>query len=297
MYAKKFMPAFVAGIACGGSLMNFWLSHKMNTISPPVTGSPRTMFLNKTGSKEIPVWWRNGRFWTVPDSIDQYVEKSSTPEPVILTELRNITKKNFGNDVMMLVGPSEGLLLKFLVQHIKAKRVLEIGTFTGYSAIFMAKGLPEDGELLTCDINSKSLEIAKEYVEKSGLSGKIKIYEKPGLELMEELKDKDIKVDLIFIDADKKQMHEYVALGLDLLTPCGIIVVDNTLFSGQVINPADPNINKDVKEAGQAIAEFNLKIVQDPQIEVIMSEMRDGISFIHKRQYPEPDAHSRPNIT
>ena len=186
----------------------------------------------------------------ISDDLENYISSHSESGGAIEKELRQETLA-LGSSSGMMSGDSVGNFLKFIVKINQCKRVLEIGTFTGYSALMLASGLQENGELITCDINSETSNIAKKYWAKSPHGKKIKLVLGPAIESMEKLEG---KFDLIFIDADKNNYLNYYNKSKDLLSKNGIIIVDNVLWSGRVLSPEDKqsisidNFNKCVKE-------------------------------------------------
>jgi len=172
----------------------------------------------------------------------------------------------------MMVGPIEGALLRLLVRLTAAKRVLEIGMFTGYSALAMAAALPEDGQLITCDVNPETSEIARRYFASSPHGHKIEIKLGPAKETLKNLQG---PFDLCFIDADKQGYGAYYDACIDLVRRGGLIVLDNMLQSGRVLNPADP--------ASRIIAALNDRIQRDERVENVLLPIRDGIMLAYRR--------------
>lgn len=202
--------------------------------------------------------------------IDKYAQEKTTDHDELMVSLMKETHEKMDLP-QMLTGPVEGCLLKLLVKMSGAKRVLEIGTFTGYSALSMAAGLPEDGELITLDLNPESLELARSYFEKSPHGGKIKIMEGPALDSIKSLEG---SFDLVFIDADKTNYLNYYEAVLPLLRSGGVIVVDNVLWSGRVLEPKD--------KSDIAIDEFNKHVAKDDRVEKVLLTVRDGVYLICK---------------
>ena len=207
----------------------------------------------------------------VEKTIEKYAFEHTSIEPDLLLELQ---KETF--DTMewpsMITGRMEGRFLKLLVQISGAKRILEIGTFTGYSALSMAEGLPEDGKIITCDINDKARDFAQKYFNKSPHGHKIEMRYGPALETLPTLKG---PFDLAFIDADKGNYPLYYEKCMELLRPGGIILIDNTLWSGLVLKPE--NI------ATKAIDAVNKLIKNDPRVESVLLTVRDGVQLVRKR--------------
>lgn len=167
----------------------------------------------------------------IPSEIEQYCINHSTRPGETARALQSFTMASVHGS-NMLIGELEGSLLKFLIKLNRAKRVLELGTYTGYSALVMAEALPADGKVITVDINPHTTEIAKKYWKESGLEHKIELILKPGVEALKELSG---EFDLIFIDADKNGYPSYLEWGLKHLAPKGVIVTDNTLWSGKIL--------------------------------------------------------------
>ena len=170
----------------------------------------------------------------------------------------------------MVVGPLEGAFLKVMALTVSAKRVLEIGTFTGYSALALAEALPDDGTVLTCEIDPDSAAFARRFWDKSPHGKKIHVRVGPALETMAALKG---PFDLIFIDADKANYVNYYRRALDLISPTSVILIDNVLWSGRVLNA-----NPDPSTA--AIQELNRVVSADPRVTAVLLTLRDGVFVI-----------------
>lgn len=167
--------------------------------------------------------------------LEKYCIEHSTQPGTVAKELESYTRSNVHGQ-QMLIGEMEGAILKLLIKMSNAKKIVEFGTFTGYSALVMAESLPEDGKLYTVDINPETTKLARSYWEKAGVSHKIEQILKPGLEALDELND---QYDLIFIDADKRSYPTYLQWATKHLKQGGLIVSDNTLWKGKVIHPAE----------------------------------------------------------
>jgi caffeoyl-CoA O-methyltransferase len=207
----------------------------------------------------------------VAEPIDQYAEEHSEKVAPLFGELRDETYRDM-NVPEMQVGRIEGTFLRMLVRLVRARRVLELGMFTGYSALMMAEGLPEDGELITCDIDPKAEAVARRYFAKSPHGQKIRIAMGPALETIKTLK---APIDLVFIDADKVNYSNYFEAVLPFLPQNGLMVADNTLWSGSVLDPRD--------DAGRALAAFNDKVARDERVEKVLLTVRDGMMLIRKK--------------
>src|SRR5712692_4339098 len=172
----------------------------------------------------------------------------------------------------MMVGPLEGALLKLLVRITAAKRVLEIGMFTGYSALAWAEALPEDGRLITCDVNPETTEIARRYFASSPHGRKIEVRFGPALETLKTLSG---PFDICFIDADKTAYDAYYNACVELTRRGGLIVLDNMMQSGKVLNPVDDRV--------RAIDALNDRIQKDERVENVLLPIRDGIMLAYRR--------------
>lgn len=207
----------------------------------------------------------------IPEDIQAYADAHSSPEATLYQELAAETRAATTQPQMM-VGHGEGLLLKLLVRMTSARRVLEIGTFTGYSALAMAEGLPDGGEIVTCDIDPKATAIATKYWNRSPHRKKIVLRLGPALDTIAGLTG---AIDLVFIDADKTNYTRYWDACLPKVRAGGVILADNVLWSGEVLAP---------KEADAlALAAFNEHIARDPRVEHVMLPIRDGITVAVKR--------------
>ena len=207
----------------------------------------------------------------VPEDIERYAMAHTTPLPALLEELVEETKKEFGDLSRMLSGQPEGVLLQTLASAIGARRILEIGTFTGFSAQMMAAALPDDGELITCDISPDHLALARRYFERSPHGRKITVREGPALDTITKLEP---GFDLVFIDADKTNYTNYYEACLPLLTPMGLIAVDNVLWSGRVLDPKEPD--------DHAIVAFNEHVRTDARVSHVLLSVRDGLMLVRR---------------
>ncbi len=224
--------------------------------------------------------------------IDPYLEACTTSESEALANLTDKTQKedwskrfDDGETVRaleqeMLSGHIEGQLLKMLVSISKSKRVLEIGMFTGYSALAIAEALPDDGYLLACEVDEYVSQFAIDCFAASSHGKKIEVKVAPAIETMNQLVDAGESFDLVFIDADKGGYIDYFNLLLEsnLLTADGFICVDNTLMQGQPYLPEDQQSSN-----GKAIARFNRFVADDPRVEQVMIPLRDGVTLIKRK--------------
>jgi len=173
----------------------------------------------------------------------------------------------------MMVGPLEGRFLQLLVRLASPRLVLELGTFTGYSSISMAPALPEGGRIVTCDIDERAVAIARRYAEEAGVVDRIDYRLGPGLETIAGL---DGPFDFVFIDADKESYVDYYEAVLPKLADDGLIVADNVLWSGRVVEP-EPD------ETTRTIMEFNEHVRRDERVVAVMLTVRDGMTLIRRR--------------
>ena len=224
--------------------------------------------------------------------IDPYLEECTTTQSPALAALAQKTaaedwSKRFcdGETVRqleqeMLSGHIEGQTLKLFVHMTRAKRILEVGMFTGYSALAMAEALPEDGYMVACEVDQYVADFARNCFDDSPHGSKIKIEVAPALATMQNLADGQESFDLVFIDADKKEYVQYFQLLLDrdLLAPGGFIYVDNTLLQGQPYLPPEQRTAN-----GEAIAQFNRFVADDPRVEQVLLPLRDGLTIIRRK--------------
>jgi caffeoyl-CoA O-methyltransferase len=213
-----------------------------------------------------------GSSFIVPEELERYAEKYSSPERTLLKELAKETYAS-AEFPQMQVGHLEGLFLNFLVRALKAKRVLEIGTFTGYSALAMAEALPPSGRLWTCDCDPKATSMAAKYWKRSPHGRKIKLVLGEARETLPHLKG---PFDLVFIDADKENYKNYWELCLPKIRPGGWIAVDNVLWSGRVLRPKS--------QTDRAVHAFNQFAAGDKRVELVMLTVRDGITLAQKKE-------------
>jgi predicted O-methyltransferase YrrM len=202
----------------------------------------------------------------------EYVESNSQLEPTLLKELNRETHLKILNP-RMLSGSYQGRILSMISKIIKPKRVLEIGTYTGYSALCIAEGLDIKGVIDTIDINEELQEIQDKFFKKSGFANKINQHIGNALEIIPKIKR---KFDLVFLDADKENYINYFELVIDKINAGGILISDNVLWSGKVVN----NRKKDM--ITKKLIEFNNLINNDKRIETVIFPVRDGLSISRK---------------
>jgi caffeoyl-CoA O-methyltransferase len=205
-------------------------------------------------------------------AIEAYAESQSAPPSELLLRLDAETRATQSAPSMM-VGAVGGAFLALVVALKQPRRVLEIGTFTGWSSIVMASGLPAGGTLVTCDVNAETTAIARRYAEEAGVADRIEYRLGPASETVATL---DGPFDLAFIDADKTGYVDYYEAVLPKLAGDGVILVDNTLADGDAIEP--------ISDYSRAIARFNDHVRADDRVECVLLTVRDGITAIRKRE-------------
>ena len=204
----------------------------------------------------------------VPPEVETYAERYTTAGWDGFDRLADETRATQSAPQMM-VGNVEGAFLSFLVTMTKAMRVLEVGTFTGWSSIAMAQALPPDGTLVTCDVNEETTAVARRYAEEAGVADRIEYRLGPAVETLATLEG---PFDLAFIDADKGGYVDYYEAVLPKLSPGGVIAADNTLFG----------LDGDGENA-QAIARFNEHVLHDDRVEAVLLPFREGVTLIRRR--------------
>jgi len=207
----------------------------------------------------------------VSPALEDYATAHSVAEPPHLAALAQRTRDELGGRSVMMVGPLEGALLAQLVAVTGATRVLEIGTFTGYSALWMAAALPEGGRIVTCDVSEEHLAIARDAFASSPFGDRVEVRAGPAIETIAALEG---PFDLVFIDADKTSYDAYYEAVLPKLAPRGVILVDNVLWRGEVVGP--PSDDADTA----ALQAFNDKVAADARVVAVLLPIRDGITVI-----------------
>ena len=210
----------------------------------------------------------------VEPRVEEYAERHSTPPTDLFRRLAEETRANTDAPQMM-VGQLEGHFLGELVRISGARRILELGTFTGYSSISMALALPPGGRIITCDVNEQTNAIARRYAEEAGVLDRIEYRLAPALETVAQL---DGPFDIVFIDADKTNYVNYYDATLPLLAEDGVMLVDNALSSGDVVDAAN------ARETTQAIHALNERIREDERVENVLLTVRDGINLVRRRR-------------
>jgi caffeoyl-CoA O-methyltransferase len=204
--------------------------------------------------------------------IDRYAEEHTTPPPAYLTSVAEETEASVP-DPEMLTGVVEGRFLELLVYATRARHVLELGTYTGYSALAMASALPADGRIVTCEVDPEIAAIARRNFEASPYADRIELRVSPALEMLQGLSG---PFDLVFVDADKENYRNYYETALPLLSERGLLAIDNTLWSGAVLDDADLSADT------EAIRSLNEHVRADSRVVCVLLTIRDGVTIIRR---------------
>ncbi len=210
------------------------------------------------------------------DRLYEYLLSVSLREPDILARLRDETLNR--PDAQMQIAPEQGQFMALLLKLIGARRSLEVGTFTGYSALVCALALPEDGQLIALDINEETTAIAQRYWAEAGVENKIELRLGPAEDSLRNLIDSGDQgsFDFMFIDADKTGYPTYYEMGLQLLRPGGLVAFDNVLWAGRVADPAAED------DDTQALKALNVQLHADPRVDISMVPIGDGLTLARK---------------
>jgi predicted O-methyltransferase YrrM len=213
----------------------------------------------------------------ISDELAAYVLKVGTREPDILVRLREETAALPQHG--MQIAPEEGAFLAMLVELTGARRCIEIGTFTGYSSLAVARALPDDGRLVCCDVSEEWSSLARKYWDEAGVAGKIDLHVAPAVETLDQLlaSDQEATYDLAFVDADKSGYDGYYERLMRLVRPGGLIVFDNTLWGGEVLD--EDTQDKDTR----AIRALNTKLEGDERISLCLLPIADGVTLARRR--------------
>jgi predicted O-methyltransferase YrrM len=210
------------------------------------------------------------------DSLNAYVAENHPPEHPVLAQLREVTGKM--PNAMMQVAPEQGAFLAFLVRLIGAKDTLEVGTFTGYSALAVALALPPDGRVVACDVNEEWTSLGRKHWEKAGVADKIDLRLGPAIETLKGLTREGLTghFDFVFVDALKTEYDDYYELALPLLRKNGLIAFDNMLWSGKVADPKVTDADTNLLRA------LNAKIAGDKRVDPVLLPIGDGMLVARK---------------
>ena len=213
--------------------------------------------------------------WLDP-AVASYAVTHSTPPDELQRRLISETAERLGRASGMQISLDEGVLLGLLARLIGARRIIEVGTFTGYSSLCFARALPDDGRLICCDVSEEWTAIARRYWDEAGVADKIDLRIGPAIDTLRAL-PATADVDLAFIDADKSNYAAYFAELVPRVRAGGLILTDNTLWSGRVVDPD----RSDADTA--AIADYNEALLRDERVEVVLLTIRDGVTVARKR--------------
>jgi caffeoyl-CoA O-methyltransferase len=208
----------------------------------------------------------------IDPAIERYATEHTTAPPAYLEALAEETRASLASPGMM-VGRLEGRFLELLVFASGATRILEIGTFSGYSSLAMAAGLAPGGSIVTCELNPVHAEVARRHIAASPYADRIEVKVGPALETVAAL---DGPFDLVFIDADKGNYPAYFEAVLPKLAPRGVILADNTLWSGRILDLEDTSVDT------TALREFNDRVASDPRVVAVQTTVRDGVTIIRR---------------
>ena len=211
----------------------------------------------------------------LPQEIDDYIVKHSAKEPELLQQLNRETNQKVLQP-RMLSGHYQGRILSMISKLVQPSSILEIGTYTGYSALCLAEGMKENGVLHTIDVNEELFDLQKKYFEASLYADQIVQHLGDATEIIPSL---ETEFDLVFIDADKPNYPKYFELIMERLKPGGIIVSDNVLWSGKVVQPL-----KEGDESTAALLEYNRLLAEDDRLETVMLPIRDGLTISRRKE-------------
>jgi O-methyltransferase len=216
--------------------------------------------------------------FAAPESPDYaYLLSHEPPEHAAMSALREVTGAMPNG--FMQIGPDQAHMMAFIVKLMAARRILEIGTFTGYSALAMALALPFNGQLITCDVEKDWAEVGRRFWEAAGVSSKIEVRIGPALETLDELERTGAggSFDIVFVDANKPDYDRYYESSLRLARPGGMIILDNMLFLGRVADLRDRS------SSAITLRELNVKIAQDERVDRVILPIGDGVTFVRRR--------------
>ena len=219
----------------------------------------------------------SNRTLAIDDRLYQYLLEHSVRETPVMRELRELTLQH--ELARMQIAPEQGQLMALLVELLGAKRAIEVGTFTGYSALCIAQAMPAGAQLICCDINQEWTAVAQRYWERAGIRDRIDLRIGPALETLDGLirAEQTGRFDMAFIDADKTNYRNYYERCLELLRPGGLVMFDNTLWGGSVADPT----NRD--EDTVALRALNECLHQDPRVGISLVPIGDGLTLARKR--------------
>jgi caffeoyl-CoA O-methyltransferase len=214
------------------------------------------------------------KFTSIDEPLHEYLVAHGAREDEALRRVREEAEA-MGDLAKMQIAPDQGALMTLLARLLGARRAIELGTFTGYSAICIARGLPEGGKLLACEIDPERAQIARRNLADAGVGERVEVRVGPAAETLDQLRAEAAEpFDLAFVDADKVSYPAYYEACLELLAPGGLIVLDNVLMDGRVLDPGD--------DGSVVVARLNEEIAADPRVEVAMIGVADGLTLVRK---------------
>jgi caffeoyl-CoA O-methyltransferase len=208
--------------------------------------------------------------------LNDYVLAHSTPADPLLTELAEVTAAQFPGFEGLQIGPEQGSFMTMLTRVSRARNAVEVGTFTGYSSICLARGLADGGRLLCCDVSEEWTSLARQYWEKAGVTDRIELRLGPGLDALRAL-PADPVLDISFIDADKEGYIGYWDQIVPRTRPGGVILVDNTIFHNSVLDPADRTAS------AQGVRDFNDHALADGRVDLVLTPIGDGLTVARRK--------------
>ena len=217
------------------------------------------------------------KYTALNDEIHAYMVEVGARQDGVLARLQEETERTEGEMAVMQIAADQGAFMTLLTRAIGARQAIEVGTFTGYSAICIARGLPEDGGLIACELDPERAEVARRWIGEAGLGDRVEIRVGPAAETLRELPAGE-DFDIAFIDADKPGYADYFELCLARLRPGGLILLDNVLLSGRVLDPPDGD------DSAVAMAELNERLEADERVDLAMVGIADGITIARKRE-------------
>ncbi len=215
------------------------------------------------------------KYTPIDDALHAYLLSHRTPDDALLVELQEETRRVTGARSIMQIAPEEGTLLGLLVAATGARRIVEVGTFTGYSALCMARALPPGGTLLACDVSEEYTAVGRRFWQKAGVADRIRLVLAPAVETLRAQPDEEL-FDFGFIDADKTSYPIYYEEILRRLRPGGLIAIDNVLWNGQVVREDDQS------DDTRAIRAINALVARDRRVQSVMIGVSDGITLARK---------------
>ena len=216
------------------------------------------------------------KFTQLTPELHRYMVEHGSRQDELLRRLQDETAERFPELWQMQIAPDQGAFLTLLARATGARRAIEVGTFTGYSAICIARALRKDGRLLVCELSDEYAQIAGGWIERAGLSERVEIRVGPALETLRALPE-DEAYDFVFIDADKPGYPDYYEACLMRLRPGGLVVLDNVFMDGRVLNPAPDDAS------ARAMAALNQTLADDDRVDLSMVAIADGLTILRKR--------------